>query len=158
MLPVRKIVCTTDFSDASLAGIKAADELANQFSAEIHLIHVVAPVPVVATAHGAPVFDIPSYEKELVGQAETMLAETISENFSPGVSVTPKVLRGEPAERIARAAEDLSADLIVIATHGQTGWRRFISGSVAERVVRLASCPVLSVHGASGRGGEKSPA
>jgi nucleotide-binding universal stress UspA family protein len=55
------------------------------------------------------------------------------------------VLTGNPGDEIARTAEEEGVDLIVIATHGLTGWRRFISGSVAEKVVRLSSCPVLTI-------------
>lgn len=143
MLPFKKILAPTDFSESSFEGLKAANELARHFSAEVRLIHVVSPVLIVPAAPAT--FNVPVYQREAVESAKKGLNDLVKNKFSPGLTVIPLVMEGNPAEHIVKAAEESGADLIVIATHGQSGWRRFIFGSVAERVVRLAPCGVLTV-------------
>lgn len=144
MFPVKKIVAPTDFSEASFEGLKAANELARVFSAEIRLINVVSPILMVPDAPAT--FDVLAYQRGAVESAKKGLNDLARNKFASGLAVAPLVMEGSPAESIVRAAEESRADIIVIATHGQTGWRRFIFGSVAERVVRLASCAVLTVQ------------
>jgi nucleotide-binding universal stress UspA family protein len=143
MLPFKRILCPTDFSESSYEALKAADELALHFSAELYLVHVVAPVPI---AEAPTSFNVPSYQQELTQSAERSLQEVIEQRVAKELEVRPIVALGYAADEIARIAEAEQVDLIVTATHGTTGWRRFIFGSVAERVVRLASCPVLTVQ------------
>ena len=69
----------------------------------------------------------------------------VKERIPGKVPSRSMILTGSPSGEIARVAEDEGVDLVVIATHGLTGWRRFVFGSVAERVVRTASCPVLTL-------------
>jgi nucleotide-binding universal stress UspA family protein len=145
MLPLEKIICSTDFSDSSFKGLKVANELADHFGAQVILLHVIAPMPTMAGA-GAPTgFHIPPVLKEMEGQAAQELERLQSEKFETSIDVRTMVIYGQPANEIVRVAEEEKADIIVIATHGQSGWTRFISGSVTERVVRTASCPVLMV-------------
>jgi universal stress protein A len=145
MLPIKKIICSTDFSDPSYEGIKAATELADHFTAELLLLHAVTPVPTMAGA-GAPTgFHIPSMLKEMEEHAAKMLEGIKSGKIKKSIKTRTMVVHGRPADEIVRTAEEEKADMIIIATHGQSGWRRFISGSVTERVVRMASCPVLAV-------------
>jgi nucleotide-binding universal stress UspA family protein len=145
MLPLEKIICSTDFSDSSFEGLKAANELAANFGAKVILLHAIAPMPTIAGA-GAPTgFHIPPVLKEMEGKAAEELERLKAEKLEGGIDARTMVIYGKPADEIVRIAEEEKADLIVIATHGQSGWKRFISGSVTERVVRMASCPVLVV-------------
>lgn len=151
MLPFKNILCGTDFSSISHAALAAANELAVHFSAELWVVHVVPPIPVPA-AGGAvfaptPGLDIPLYEKELLDSSEKSLEALIKEHISPQIPVVhPRVVLGSPADQIVSIAKEKDVNLIVIATHGRTGWQRFTLGSVAERVVRTASrCPVFVV-------------
>jgi nucleotide-binding universal stress UspA family protein len=144
-MKVNKIVCPTDFSEPSYWGVKVANDLCLHFRAEMVLVHVISlePVyPVSAFAPGAVSF---SRTAELHDVANKSLLITIQEKLSPMVESRPVLKMGSPPEAIVKTADEESADVIVIATHGHTGWRRFVSGSVAEKVVRMAACPVLTV-------------
>lgn len=148
MLPVKKILCPTDFSEPSYEGLKAANELAEHFSAELCLAHVVAPVPVpMAQSPTVPeAFNVASYRTELEASAQRSLQEVVEQKIPKELRVRQIIGHGEAANEIVRIAEEETADMIVIATHGLTGWRHLIFGSVAEKVVRLAGCPVLTIR------------
>lgn len=152
MLPFRKILSPTDFSDPSLEGIKAASDLALHFGADLCLVHVVSPVPTTAYAtvpegpEVIPTFNITEYERELANSASKSLQAVVDRFVSGELRPRQVVTGGNAADEIIKTAVQEEADLIVIATHGRTGWRRFIFGSVTERVVRLAPCPVLTVQ------------
>lgn len=138
MFPIKKIVCPVDFSDPSLEGLKAALELAQKESAELMLMHAIQPVQ--------PHLDAVQDHYHAVEEAARKAFEELVKTKVPeGLRVKTKVVRGQPADEIVQAAESENADIIVIATHGWTGWRRFIFGSVAGKVVRLSSCPVLTI-------------
>jgi universal stress protein A len=145
MLPVKLIVCPTDFSGPACACVRAASELAEHFNAELLLVNIVPALP------GVPpdpnyVFKIPEYEQYLHADAEKHLRETRDELVSKKVKVRTQVGHGSAAEEIVLIAKTEGADLIVISTHGSTGFERWVFGSVAEKVVRLAECPVLTVR------------
>ena len=144
MLPLRKIVSPTDFSPASQKGLEEALELAQQFHAELVLVNV---LPVLPPAPSDPnfVFEVPEYERALHVDAERRLKEMAADVASKGLAVRTAVGHGDAGAEIVRIAKDENADLIVIATHGTTGWRHAMFGSVAEKVVRLAHRPVLTV-------------
>ena len=145
MLPLNKIICSTDFSDPSFEGLNAANELADHFGAQVILLHAIAPMPAMAGA-GAPTgFHIPPVLKDMEGKAAEELERMKAEKLNKSKDTRTMVIFGKPADEIVRIAEEEKADIIVIATHGQSGWKRLISGSVTERVVRMASCPVLVV-------------
>jgi nucleotide-binding universal stress UspA family protein len=145
MLPIERILCPTDFSDPSYEGLKGAIELAEHFSAELMLVHIVSPIPAMAGTAAPTGFHIPAVLEEMEGRAVEMLEAVKTEKVSKSIKTRTMVIHGKPADQIVRTAEEEKADIIVIATHGQSGWQRFISGSVTERVVRMASCPVLAV-------------
>jgi universal stress protein A len=149
MLPLKKIVCPTDFSEPSFEALQAAVELARHFSAELIVVHVVQPIPLVAAEHmGSVVFNVQAYQEEMEQAALKKLQQLLAERVAAAIAVRPLVALGDPADQIVRAADDAKADLIVIATRGQTGIKRLVFGSVAEKVVRLAGTPVLSIRGA----------
>lgn len=145
MLPIRKILCPTDFSEPSYEAIKIAGELAYHFGAELCLIHVVPPVPVIPRGDGPSTFDVSLYEQELEMASKRTLAEIINNLEWDELRGRLIVLRGNAADEIIRMAHEENADLIVIATQGCSGLDRLLFGSVAEKVVRLARCPVLTV-------------
>jgi len=142
MLPFNKILCPTDFSEASSKALKPATELALHFSGEVILLHVVHPLAVVPQATR---FDLPSYHKEMETFARTRLQEIVDKTMT-GITFHQMVVVGGAADEIVNVAKSENADIIVIATHGASGWRRVMFGSVAEKVTRLADCPVLLIN------------
>jgi nucleotide-binding universal stress UspA family protein len=148
MLPVKKILCPTDFSEPSYKALKTADELAAHFSAQLVLLHVIPPVPGQHPYPDPPVAnstDEPLYQQKLALEAEGLLEALVRERVCKEVRAAALVVTGEPADEILQVAREQEVDLIVIATHGRSGWRRLVFGSVAEQVVRLAPCPTLTL-------------
>jgi nucleotide-binding universal stress UspA family protein len=144
MLPVRKILSTTDFSEPSLKGVAVANELAGFFGAELILVTVVTPM------HPEVLPKIPKsseLHKEMVQYNVEKLQQVVAEKISAGVRTRQIVASGNAADEIVAIADLENVDLLVIATHGWTGWRRFMFGSVTEKVIRSVTCPVLTVSG-----------
>lgn len=147
MLPLKKILCPTDFSEPSYEALKVAEEFALHFSAEILLLHVIPSIPLLLDSTLAPAtFDIASYEGEIEKGAIKKLEEIIESKTAKKVKITPIISNGEPSTEIKRVAEEENVDLIVISTHGRKGWDHFISGSVTERVVKRCTNPTLIVR------------
>lgn len=144
MFPVRTVLCPTDFSEPSLEALKIARDLASQVGAGLLLVHVVPVLPALPNDPNY-VLKIPEYERLLHKDADEKLSQLVREKTQGAIARTI-VGHGDVANEIVRIAEVEKADLIVIATHGTTGWRRLIFGSVAEKVVRLARCPVLTIR------------
>jgi len=138
-LKVKSILVPIDFSNTSRAALRYAVTLARDYSADISLIHVVEP-----EAYGL-LADLELSESRItfVESATARLAKVAKEEVPSSIEVRPWVQIGAPYEQITSAAKILNADLIVISTHGYTGFRHAILGSTAERVVRHADCPVL---------------
>ena len=146
MLPIKKICCPTDFSEPSLEALKAACEMAMHFSAELIMVHVVTPIPVIPIHDDPTSFNLPLYEKEMEQSAEKALKKMQQEKVSSDIQSRTVVIQGDPATQIGNLADTDNMDIIVIATHGFTGWRKFMFGSVTEKVIRYANCPVLSIR------------
>lgn len=149
----KKILWPTDFSDYSFKALEAAVEVATKFSSELYIMHVVSP----ATDSKTPLFpaqlDAVSYREKMKEIAERSLAEIIAEHVPKTLVLHQLVVFGNPAHEILRFAEEQEEiDLIVIATHGKSGFKRFILGSVTERVVRHAGCAVLKIGSKSQAG------
>jgi nucleotide-binding universal stress UspA family protein len=150
MLPFKKILCPTDFSEPAFVALKRAEELARHFAAELIVAHVIPPLP---GPHSFPDpqaplnFEVPLFQQELAIKAEHMLRDLV---FHLRAKTRDLVTTGEAAAEILRIARQEHVDLIVIASHGLTGWHRLVHGSVAEKVVRQATCPVLSIAVAPG--------
>ncbi len=147
MLPYKIILCPTDFSEPSYQALTAAIELAEHFKSRLLILHVVPPVPHLSPGIAHPqAFDVASYQKELETSSVDALNDLVKNRLSDQMLVKQVVKQGDPAEEIVAAAEVEGVDLVVIATHGLTGWRRFMFGSVTEKVVRMAKCPVLTIR------------
>jgi nucleotide-binding universal stress UspA family protein len=152
MLPIKKILCPTDFSEPSYEALKYGVELASHFGAEICLVYVMQEVPRPTWAlqlYSDPEvyeMEITEYEQALHGNALRKANEVIEQRLPKDAKSRAIVAQGDTAAEIARIAEEEHADLIVIATHGMTGWRHLVFGSVTEKVLRLAGCPVLTIR------------
>jgi len=151
MLPFRRILATTDFSETSLEALPVAVEIASHFDAELLLVHVLpvdTPTPWDIPPYadfGLASLPLPEYEEQVRQEVERRLT-MVAAKHAHGVTVRGLVGRGDAATEIDRIAASEKADLIVLATHGWTGWRHLVFGSVAEKVLREAPCPVLSVR------------
>ncbi len=132
----KKILCPVDFDQNSLQALRLASELAQERKATLYLLHVVAipPGPEVALSFG-----------KMEAAARTKLERLARRKVNGKAHYEVEVMTGDPGVELVQAANRLRANLIVMATHGRKGLRRFVLGSVAERVVREAPCPVLTV-------------
>jgi nucleotide-binding universal stress UspA family protein len=146
MLPIKKICCPTDFSEPSHEALKVACEMATHFAAELILVHVVTPIPVIPIHDDPTSFNLPLYEKEIEQSAVKALSKIQQEKVSQSIRSRTAVIQGDPATQIVNLADTENMDMIIIATHGFTGWRKFMFGSVTEKVIRYANCPVLSIR------------
>ncbi len=144
MLPVKKILCPTDFSQPSYRGLEAANQIARYFSAEIFLVHIIPPSHQVPGTNLAG-FDITLYVQEMWKNSQKLLEGLSKDRIDSQISCQNFVIEGDPAEQIVAFAVSENVDLIVTATHGWTGWRHLVFGSVAEKVIRHAACPVLTI-------------
>ena len=145
MLPVKKILCPTDFSEPSYEAIKTANELALHFSAEVVLVHVVNPIHFIPDIGPGMGMYAPTFDTGMEARAKKQFRDVVQEKLSEEVKSFTIIAHGNPADEIVRTAANENADIIVIATHGLTGWRHLVFGSVAERVVQHAPCAVLTV-------------
>ena len=145
MLKIKKILCPTDFSEPSLKGLDYAVELATLFRAKLSVVYVLPILP--ATAKDANLqFAVPEYERMIHNDSVKQLQAVVSQRVPKNLKVCTSIGHGNAAHEIVRLAQEEKADLIVIATHGHTGFHHFVVGSVAEKVIRLAHCPVLAVR------------
>lgn len=148
MKDIKKIVCPTDFSEASYEAVRMANDLAERFAAELIVIHVVQPVTPLPDVEMTRSFDINAYEEQLRKSMEKKLAEVVRRMVPETIRVQSRTLCcGDAAKAICDLAESENADLIVIATHGMTGWRHYAQGSVAQKVIQHTAHPVLLVRG-----------
>jgi nucleotide-binding universal stress UspA family protein len=145
MLQFKKILMPTDFGAASDRALEVAVDFANKYDAQLLLLHV---YPLPTAIYGMYAMTVPpSTLAADVEQAARVTLDQCLARITPRVANVEAVLRmGEPWDEIIRASKDLGADLIVIGTHGHRGLSRLFLGSVAEKVVRLASVPVFTVR------------
>jgi nucleotide-binding universal stress UspA family protein len=142
MLPPKLIMSPIDFSEPSDQALKAAVDLAALLSSELFLVHVVPVIPKLPSF--AAIFHEGQYEEELLKDARTRLDEMVGKISERGLAARAEVgMANEVGMELLRIAEHNHVDLIVISTHGMTGWHKLAFGSVTEKVVRLAACPVL---------------
>lgn len=138
---VRRILVPMDFSESSRLALDHAKELAMTYGAEIHLLHVVEEIAMPAAYGMEPIsFAVP----DIIQSSEKALAE-IAEDDIGYEHVQVQSVAGYPATTILDYIDENDVDLVAIATHGRTGLDRLLLGSVAEKVVRRAACPVFTV-------------
>ncbi|MHC4936283.1 MAG: universal stress protein [Planctomycetota bacterium] len=144
-----RILLPTDFSEFSLAACPPAIELARAFDGRIDLLFVLEdlpPVPI-ATFEHLPFGTTERFYEESRGRAAETMEETVLARIPEAVRGESHILRGPAAHTIVQAARDFGTDLIVVSTHGRSGLKNALLGSVTERIVRTAPCPVLTVRG-----------
>ena len=142
-LSIKRIVVGTDFSDGADAAMSQAFALAAAFHATVDLVHVLEPGVLVAPASlGSMAL---ADGTVLLEQIDRALAARAQQGAAEGLVCQSESLEGFPPRELVRHAKKTGADLIVVGTHGRTGIEHAIMGSVAERVVQRASCPVLVI-------------
>jgi len=141
---IRTILVPVDFSDCSLAGLAYAVRFAKEFGARIIVLHVTDLGPVMMTT-GSGEYHLPTYMEAARRRCDDQMQDFLKRVDFDGVPVDASAVAGYCPAAIYEAAAREGADLIIISTHGRTGLRRALIGSVAEGTVRHAACPVLVV-------------
>jgi nucleotide-binding universal stress UspA family protein len=139
---IKKILAPTDMSELSQAGVRYAFDLARRVGAEVTVYHVLSTDELMQRQLGGPL-------SHILKKYEQALQKFLDEHFSdilPLVEVRTKVEIGVPDDNIVQEAEKDGMDMVVLSTHGRTGLSHILVGSVTERVVRHAPCPVLSTR------------
>ena len=139
---VKTILVPIDFSDCSQDAFRYATMVAKTFDAEIVLVHVIDTMDyfVSESVNWSEVY------ARLEAIVKPLMEQNIGEADKKGVATKGELIQGVPYDQIVKKAREVKANLIVMGTHGRTGIKHLLIGSVAERVVRTASCPVLTVR------------
>jgi len=147
MVRIQRILVPTDFSPTSDAALDYARDVAARFGATVHLLHVLEDPfvngPLVSEAY---VTETPGVRTTIIEDAKARLTHRLTARDREAFAAHEEVVFGRGAETIVEYAADRAIDLIVMGTHGRTGMAHLLLGSVAERVVRTAHCPVLTVR------------
>ena len=144
-IQIQQILCPVDFSESSDHAMRYASALATTFGAELTLLHVVAPVVAALPGETALPDTLQADINELAEACRSRMEQIVGKLATNGLRVKPLVLNGLPFIEIIRYARESETDLIVLGSHGRTGLSHLLIGSVAERVVRKAPCPVLTI-------------
>ncbi len=146
MRAICRILAPIDFSPASARALAKAIEFARASKAEVIVAHVLAPVvPIVGDGYVPPAA-YTELENAARRAGQRRLDAVLARVKKAGVKVTSLLVDGLPADQIARLAKKRRADLIIMGTHGRSGLSRVLLGSVAQRVLALAPCPVLTIR------------
>lgn len=143
-VPVKRILCPTDFSEPSRRAFVTATSFARWFEADLTVLHVVPGVPATALLLSGTPVPIPLQPNARQGYLEA-LGGMIGPARGAGVAAGAELREGDPVREILRLADSLPADLIVLGTHGYSGFERLVLGSVTEKVLRKATCPVATI-------------
>lgn len=154
-LRLKNILVPTDFSNESVKAVRYGVALSQQFEGVLWLLHVIEPAPAFAGFEGIP--SVMDQEHE-AAKAEAQMAEFAAKHIPPGVAVTSIVRHGSTVGEISALAKARDLDLVLISTHGRTGFSRAVYGSMAERILHHAPCPILIVREDENEFVEDSPA
>ena len=144
MIKIKRIICPTDFSDFSQRALDHAIALARWYDADVSVLHAIPRVLMPPEFY--PYLQEPvTPDPEVRERALTELGRFVHQAREEGVATEIRLEEGDPVEEILKLTERLAGDLIVMGTHGRRGFERWVLGSVAEKVLRLAKCPVLTV-------------
>jgi nucleotide-binding universal stress UspA family protein len=146
MSAIKRILVPTDFSPASELALDYAIDLAGRIGAGVHLMHVLEEQSFTASYPDGFFAELPGVRAQMLEDAHRQLADSIARCGRAGIATTSQVAFGSPARAIAEQALRRGTDLIIMGTHGRSGFAHLLLGSVAERVVRTAPCPVLTVR------------
>jgi nucleotide-binding universal stress UspA family protein len=143
----RRIVHPSDFSSASSAAFRKAIEMAKADRAELMIVNVIGPiVPIAGDGYMAPKM-YEDLRASAIGWSRKQLHKLVAKAKQSRVRAKAFILEGPAPDQIVRFAKSKRADMVVMGTHGRSGFKKLLLGSVAERVVAGARCPVLTVHG-----------
>ena len=145
MIEIRRILCPIDFSDYSRRALDHAIAIARWYESTVTALHVFSPAPVALFGPGPVVFEpivLTAVDRDQLLADTRAFVETES---APGITIEAVVREGNTAAEILEQAASMKADLLVIGTHGRSGFERLVLGSVAEKMLRKASCPVMTV-------------
>jgi nucleotide-binding universal stress UspA family protein len=145
MIEIRRILCPTDFSDYSRHALDHAVAIARWYTSTITVLHVFSALPVAAYAPGMPGFESIVLTRADRDQLLVEMTRLIETESAPGITIEAVIREGSTAGEILSQAADLKADLLIMGTHGRSGFERFLLGSITEKVLRKANCPVLTV-------------
>jgi nucleotide-binding universal stress UspA family protein len=145
MADYKSILVAVDFSDVSAAALKVAVDISRRLGAQLKVVHVVQPQPVPMPLEGSAIY-MDEVQTWQLDEAAKSLDLFIQQHASPDAVAMKKVRSGVAAAEITQAATDIGADLIVMGTHGRSGLRHLLMGSIAESVLRVAPVPVLCVR------------
>lgn len=147
MIAIKDVLVATDFSAPSDTALNYARAMARSFGATLHVLHVFEPLWITSADVVGGGVALATMIQGLEDTARKQLEEAVTEDDRRELHATSAMVTSEsPAREIANYAHEQKVDLVVIGTHGRSGISRMLIGSVAEKVVRLAPCPVLTVH------------
>ncbi len=143
MIVLKKILCPVDHSECSYLALKYAISLALKDEAKLYLMHVID-----TRLYDTEIYKFSPYKLNEIDMSKirTDLMKSLPEGTTDVLEVETVVVKGVPFNEIINAATEVHADIIVLGTHGRTGLSHIVMGSVAEKVVRTAPCPVLTVR------------
>ncbi len=142
---IKKVLVPIDFSDYSKSALKYAVNFAKSFNAEIILVYVVEPI-IYPPDFSMGQIAMPSINAEWDNRAKEELQKLAKSEFTSAGNVKTVIKTGKPFVEIIETAKEENVDLIIIATHGHSGVEHILFGSTAEKVVRKAPCPVLTLR------------
>jgi universal stress protein A len=148
MVHNQRILLPTDLGSNSAPAVDYAVDLVDKYHAKLFVLHILEFFPA-STPDFAVGLALPTFTHESSTQAETQIRSLFNPDWLAGRVVEIATVDGEPAAQITMYAKTQAIDLIVMGTHGHTGVKHMLLGSVAETVLRTASCPVLTVRGGS---------
>jgi nucleotide-binding universal stress UspA family protein len=146
MISIKRILFPTDFSDCAKTAEAYALALTEQFQAELHVLNVLADALMLMPEPGSALSLPQNYLLDLKQEAERALDKVLPDAAKSGRKVVRVLRMGNPYAEIIQYAEETETDLIVVGTHGRGAFAHLLLGSVAEKVVRKAHCPVLTVR------------
>jgi universal stress protein A len=144
---ISRILHATDFSKASARALNEAINLAKQNRAELLVVHVIEPTPYVAGDELGSAEIYTKLEETARQDAEASMSKLLKRLKKSNLKARGLLLMGSADDQIVNAAKSKKANMIVIGTHGRTGLSKLLMGSVAGKVISLATCPVLTVRG-----------
>lgn len=144
MISIKNILCPVDYSVYSEMALKYAIEFAEKYRARLYLIHVLDIR--VYDINEPDLYNVNIVDEETIAKLRERLLRCVTEDTKGKIPVEAIIIQGVPFAEIIRVSKELKIDLIVLGTHGRTGISHAIMGSVAEKVVRKAPCPVLTIR------------
>jgi nucleotide-binding universal stress UspA family protein len=147
MLKIQGVLAPIDFSQSSIEALRIANDIAERYSARLHIVHVISSDSSIKTPLHPTQYDAISSREDEEKDAKAQLSDIVKKYISKKVDIKQHVLFGNPAHEILELIDgDPSIDLVVIATHGRTGLKRFVFGSVTEKIIRHSNCAVLTIR------------